>query len=263
MSIVGVGIDLVSIPDFAEQVDQPGTYWYHSHERGQYPDGLRGALIVHDPENPHKDLYDEEIVLTFSDWYHDLMQDLLKGFISISNPSGAEPLPQAALVNDTQNLTVKIQPGKTYMFRLINMGAFAAQYVWFEGHGMRVVEVDGVYTEPMDAEMLYVAAAQRYSVLVTAKNDTSSNFAFVGSMDQVPTHDVSTALCMPHTHLSRISLTSFPTVSIPTSPVGLCTTTQHRSPLRKMCRNSSPLTTLISCRSTRKHSSTTSINRLR
>ncbi len=25
MGIVGVGIDLVSIPDFAEQVDQPGT----------------------------------------------------------------------------------------------------------------------------------------------------------------------------------------------------------------------------------------------
>ena len=25
MAIVGVGIDLVSIPEFAEQVDQPGT----------------------------------------------------------------------------------------------------------------------------------------------------------------------------------------------------------------------------------------------
>ena len=25
MAVVGVGIDLVSIPDFAEQVDQPGT----------------------------------------------------------------------------------------------------------------------------------------------------------------------------------------------------------------------------------------------
>jgi iron transport multicopper oxidase len=31
-----------------------------------------------------------------------------------------------------------------------------------------------------------MTAAQRYSVLVTAKNDTSSNFAFVGSMDEVP-----------------------------------------------------------------------------
>ncbi|KAF1947444.1 hypothetical protein EJ02DRAFT_507888 [Clathrospora elynae] len=146
-------------------VDQPGTYWYHSHERGQYPDGLRGAFIVHDPEDPHKDLYDEEIVITLSDWYHDLMHNLLASFISFANPSGAEPVPQAALFNDTQNLTVKIEPGKTYLFRMVNMGAFAAQYVWFEGHTMRIVEVDGV-------------------VLITAKNDTSTNFAFVGSMDQ-------------------------------------------------------------------------------
>ncbi|KAF2828153.1 iron transport multicopper oxidase FET3 precursor [Ophiobolus disseminans] len=165
-------------------VDQPGTYWYHSHERGQYPDGLRGPLIVHDSEDPHKDLYDEEIVLTFSDWYHERMQVLLKSFISVANPSGAEPVPQAALINDTQNLAVKIQPGKTYLIRMINIGAFAAQYVWFEEHTMRVVEVDGVYTEPMDAEMLYLTAAQRCSVLVTAKNNTNSNFAFVGSMDQ-------------------------------------------------------------------------------
>jgi iron transport multicopper oxidase len=142
-------------------------------------------LIVHDSEDPHKDLYDEEVVITLSDWYHDQMQDLIKSFISIANPSGAEPVPQSALMNDTQNLAVKIQPGKTYLFRLINMGAFAAQYVWFEGHTMQIVEVDGVYTEPTNAEMIYLTAAQRYSVLVTAKNDSNSNFAFVGSMDQV------------------------------------------------------------------------------
>jgi FtsP/CotA-like multicopper oxidase with cupredoxin domain len=167
------------------QVDQAGSYWWHSHQRGQYPDGLRGPLVVHDPEDPFKDQYDEEVVLTLSDWYHERMQELLKGFVSISNPSGAEPVPQAALMNDTQNIEFKVQPGKTYLFRVINMGAFAAQYVWFEGHTMRVVEVDGVYTEPMEADMIYLTAAQRYSVLVTAKNDTSSNFAFTGSMDQV------------------------------------------------------------------------------
>lgn len=129
-------------------------------------------------------MYDEEVVITLSDWYHGLMQTLLPQFISIANPTGAEPVPQSALMNDTQNLSVKIQPGKTYLFRFINMAAFAAQYVWFEEHTMKIVEVDGVYTEPTDAKMLYLTAAQRFSVLVTAKNDTSRNFAFVGSMDE-------------------------------------------------------------------------------
>ncbi|KAF2008997.1 multicopper oxidase [Aaosphaeria arxii CBS 175.79] len=166
-------------------IDQPGTYWYHSHTRGQYPDGLRGPLIVHDPDSPHKDLYDEEIVLSFSDWYHELMVPLIqREFLNIANPSGAEPVPDSSLVNETRDLKVKIEPGKTYLVRMINMGAFAGQYVWFEDHTMRVVEVDGVYTEPQDADMLYLTAAQRYSVLLTTKTETDRNYAFVGSMDE-------------------------------------------------------------------------------
>lgn len=35
-----------------------GTYWYHSHFRNQYCDGLRGALIIEDPDDPQRYLYD-------------------------------------------------------------------------------------------------------------------------------------------------------------------------------------------------------------
>ena len=126
-------------------------------------------------------------MLTLSDWYHGQMPPLIQSFINVANPTGAEPIPNAALMNDTQNLSVPVQPGKTYMIRMVNMGAFAGQYFWFEGHSMRIVEVDGVYTEAAETDMIYITAAQRYSVLVTTKNDTSANFAFVGSMDQVRT----------------------------------------------------------------------------
>lgn len=165
-------------------IDQPGTYWYHSHVKGQYPDGLRGPLIIEDPESPYNGQYDEEIILTFSDWYHQMPSKLLSWFISYANPTGAEPIPNSNLMNDTQNLQINLQPGKTYLFRMVNMAAFAAQFVWFEGHTMRIVEVDGVYTEPADAEMIYMTAAQRYSVLITAKNETTNNFAIQASMDQ-------------------------------------------------------------------------------
>ncbi len=36
---------------------------------GQYPDGLRGPLIVHDPNDPYAGKYDEEVILTVSDWW--------------------------------------------------------------------------------------------------------------------------------------------------------------------------------------------------
>lgn len=112
------------------------------------------------------------------------MPDLIASFVSVTNPTGAEPVPDAALMNDTQNLAINVQPGKTYKLRIINMAAFAAQYLWFEGHSMQVIEVDGVYTKPADADMIYLTAAQRCSVLLTTKNDTDANFAITGAMDQ-------------------------------------------------------------------------------
>lgn len=131
-----------------------------------------------------------EIELSLSDWYHDQMPDLIAAFMDRTNPTGAEPVPNAALFNETQNLGLKIQPGKTYLFRVANMAAFAAQYLWFEGHTMRIVEVDGVYTEPAEANMIYLTAAQRASFLVTMKNEPDKNYAFVGSMDTVSDHDM-------------------------------------------------------------------------
>ena len=35
-----------------------GTFWYHSHLSTQYCDGLRGPLVVYDPLDPLRILYD-------------------------------------------------------------------------------------------------------------------------------------------------------------------------------------------------------------
>ncbi|KAF7558345.1 hypothetical protein G7046_g5811 [Stylonectria norvegica] len=164
-------------------VDQPGTYWYHSHTSAQYPDGLRAPFIVHDKDFPYKNDYDEEVVLTLSDWYHDEMQVLLPTFLSKYNPTGAEPVPKNSLMNETMGLKFPVKTNTTYFFRVINMGAFAGQYLWFEGHTMRIVEVDGIYTDQADAEMVYISAAQRISFLLTTKNVTSANFPIAASMD--------------------------------------------------------------------------------
>lgn len=49
--------------------DEIRTRKGHSHALGQYPDGLRGPMIIHDPDDPYAGQYDQEIVMTFSDWY--------------------------------------------------------------------------------------------------------------------------------------------------------------------------------------------------
>lgn len=42
----------------AKAPGQSGTYWYHSHLGNQYCDGLRGAFVIYDPQDPHRSLYD-------------------------------------------------------------------------------------------------------------------------------------------------------------------------------------------------------------
>lgn len=184
--------------------------------------------MVHDPENPYTAQFDEEVAFTLSDWYHDEMPGLLSQFISYTNPTGAEPVPNSALMNDTRNLQVNVQPGKTYFFRMANIGAFAGQYFWIEGHTMKIIEVDGVYTEPAEAEMIYIAAAQRYGFLVTMKDDASANFAMVGSMDEVI---YSQAACRitGSDQECRVSSTRSLLGTTPMSPAGLCTTMQSRN----------------------------------
>ena len=91
-----VGVSQCAIPPGSSMVynftiEQPGTYWYHSHEPGQYPDGLRAPLIVHDPQSPYKDRYTHELVLSVSDWYHQEVSEITKNFLSVTNPTGAEP----------------------------------------------------------------------------------------------------------------------------------------------------------------------------
>ena len=166
-------------------VNQNGTYWYHCHTDFCYPDGYRQALIVHDDNAYFHDEYDEEFVVTVSDWYHELVEGIAPDFLSVYNPTGAEPIPDAFLFNDTLNSSLPVKPNTTYLIRIINIGAFVAQYFYIDGHNFTIVEIDGVYTEPTEADILYIGIAQRYSILVTTKNSTDQNYAIVTVADSV------------------------------------------------------------------------------
>ncbi|KAJ7322898.1 Fet3 protein [Mycena albidolilacea] len=183
---------------------QTGSYWVHAHSSGQYVDGLRAPFVIHATKEPH--VYDEEFTVILGDWYHDEHDVLIKQFVSIANPGGAEPVPDAGLIyfaqNGTylgpisgsspssgtsvgfnENATLPFQPGKTYRLRVVNTSAFAMFFFWIDGHEMRVIEVDGTDVEESPIDLLTLTVAQRYSVLVTARNDNSANWAVHANMD--------------------------------------------------------------------------------
>lgn len=168
------------------QVDQPGTYWYHSHNFAQYPDGLWGPFIVHDPNPPFE--FDEEITLTLLEWYHDQMVNLIHNYQS---PAGeaydGSPTPDVALINAGIDVKIPVKPNKTYFVRVICPGAYVGHAWVFDQHPMTTVEIDGVYTVPTevnnDGQMVRIATGQRQGVLITTKNDTSQNYAIFDTMD--------------------------------------------------------------------------------
>ncbi|KAL2838445.1 Cupredoxin [Aspergillus pseudoustus] len=166
--------------------DQSGTYWYHSHEMGQYPDGLRGAFIVHDPSPPFA--YDDEFTITLTDFYHEQMPVLLDQYRSPANQAdfgGVEPLPDRALINDSTETKIKVEPNKTYLVHIICIGNWPGHTFVFDGHDLTVVEVDGVFTDPYPAgsKRLRITTGQRMSVLIKTKEDTSRNYAIWDTMD--------------------------------------------------------------------------------
>ncbi|KAJ3406570.1 ferroxidase fet3 [Chytridiales sp. JEL 0842] len=167
-------------------IQQHGTYWIHGHNLGHYVDGLRAPLILHATKEAYK--YDYDLTLGLSDWYHDEHPVLLKQFLSIYNPGGAEPIPDAALINHKKDgdEVFTFVPGKTYRIRLICMTALATFRFWIDGHDFQVIEVDGVDTQPLTVGSLKIAAAQRYSVLVKAReasNATNVRYLLHADMD--------------------------------------------------------------------------------
>ena len=145
--------------------DNVGSYWYHSHTAGQYQDGMKGTFIIEAKEKLPFD-YDEEVVVQLAEWYHDVVDVLDKQFLSVYNPTGAEPIPQNLIMNNTMNLTWNVEPDTTYLLRIINTGGFVSQYFWIEDHELTVVEVDGNYVEKNTTDMIYITVAQRYSCLL-------------------------------------------------------------------------------------------------
>ncbi|KAI1424088.1 Cupredoxin [Xylaria sp. FL1777] len=168
---------------YSFMANQPGTYWYHSHNMGQYPDGFRGPLIVHNPHDPYLDDYDADVILTVSDWYHAQSQTVVSKMLQKNNTSFEPPRPNSALVNEGSDGHIPIEPGKTYRIRIINFSALTAAFVVFNALQMQVIMIDGTYIRKEGSNQLRVVAAQRYDVLITIGDNGLQNYPYLIALD--------------------------------------------------------------------------------
>ncbi|KAF7336444.1 Multicopper oxidase [Mycena sanguinolenta] len=158
-------------------VNQAGTFWYHSHLSTQYCDGLRGPMVVYDPQDPYLGYYDvddESTVLTLADWYH-----------TLAKQATGTPAPDSTLIQGlgrtATTLTaplgvLTVQQGLRYRIRLINI-ACSPNYVFqIDGHtNLTIIEADGITTKPYTVDQITIFAGQRYSFILNA-NQAVGNY---------------------------------------------------------------------------------------
>ncbi|THH00736.1 hypothetical protein EW145_g7036 [Phellinidium pouzarii] len=140
---------------------QSGTYWYHSHDSTQYCDGLRGALVLYDPNDPLASMYD------------------------VDDANTADPNPDSTLINglgrydggptESALAVVNVIAGQRYRFRIVSTSCYPSFTFSIDGHNMTVIEADGTETQPLTVDSLVIFSSQRYSVVVTA-NQAVDNY---------------------------------------------------------------------------------------
>lgn len=179
-----IAINETMVYDFI--AEQTGTFWYHSHSGSQYSDGLRGVFIIHDKENEDNYKFDKELAWSISDWYHLSSQELVKKQLSRYNPTGAEPVPQNILFNDSRNVSIPIEYDTTYLIRIANIGIMVSQYFSIPGYEFEIIEQDGIYTKPTKADMIYLTVGQRVSILLKTKpkGEVDSNILIFTAIDE-------------------------------------------------------------------------------
>ncbi|PPR05198.1 hypothetical protein CVT24_010298 [Panaeolus cyanescens] len=136
----------------------------------QYCDGLRGPLVIYDPDDPHQDLYDidnESTVITVGDWYHT--------FAPGANAGG--PTPASTLINGIGRYpngpaiplaVINVVRNKRYRFRLVNIACTPSYTFSIDSHKMTIIEVEGENVQPYTVTSMEIYAGQRYSFVVNA-----------------------------------------------------------------------------------------------
>ncbi|KAG1888736.1 laccase [Suillus subluteus] len=147
--------------------NQAGTFWYHSHYSC---DGLRGALVIYDPQDPLAYMYDVDdasTVITLADWYHTVAPEL-RHTIPVAQSMLINGLGRYAGGPESELAVINVRPGRRYRLRLVQMSCDSNVLFSIDGHNLTVIEADGLLTEPLVVDQLQIFAAQRYSVVLVA-----------------------------------------------------------------------------------------------
>ncbi|KAG2112525.1 laccase [Suillus clintonianus] len=134
-------------------------------------DGLRGPLVIYDPQDPLAHMYDVDdasTVVTLADWYHTAATVLRYVIGNTASSTLVNGLGRYAGGPMSDLAVISVEQGKRYRLRLVSMSCDPNFQFSIDGHNLTVIEADGQLTEPLMVDQLQIFAGQRYSVVLVA-----------------------------------------------------------------------------------------------
>ncbi|KAI3829878.1 hypothetical protein L1987_04009 [Smallanthus sonchifolius] len=148
---------------YAFQVkDQIGSFSYFPSTNFQRAAGGYGGIIINNRDvipvpfgNP-----DGDITLTIGDWFVKSHKDLRKNI---------------------ENGVINVEPGKTYRFRVHNVGISTSLNFRIQNHNLLLVETEGSYTVQQNYTNMDIHVGQSYYFLVTMDQIGSNDYYIVAT----------------------------------------------------------------------------------
>ncbi|XP_021816674.1 L-ascorbate oxidase homolog [Prunus avium] len=156
--------------------DQIGSYFYYPITAMHRASGGFGGLRINSRlliPVPYADPEDDYTVL-IGDWYakgHTALKKHLDSGRSMGRPDGVIINGKSAKGDGKDEPLFTVKPGKTYKYRICNVGLKNSLNFRIQGHPMKLVEMEGSHTVQNTYESLDVHVGQCFSVLVTADKD--------------------------------------------------------------------------------------------
>jgi len=156
--------------------DQIGSYIYYPTTAMHRAAGGFGGLRVNSRlliPVPYADPEDDYTVL-IGDWYsksHSTLKKFLDSGRSLGRPDGVLINGKSPKGDGKEEPLFTMKPGKTYKYRICNVGIKNSLNFRIQGHPMTLVEMEGSHTVQNTYESLDVHVGQCFGVLVTADKE--------------------------------------------------------------------------------------------
>ncbi|GJN05006.1 hypothetical protein PR202_ga22599 [Eleusine coracana subsp. coracana] len=155
-------------------VDQEGTLWWHAHEAF-----LRGTV--------HGEWWEKDLAKVGNNMTNGFFDDYSSGSTingklgDLFNCSG---VPEESYVLD-------VEPGQTYLLRVINAALFSEYFLKIAGHKFTVVSADANYVNPFTTDTISIAPGETMDALVVA-DAPPGKYYMVALPSQAPPPDTQT-----------------------------------------------------------------------